>query len=154
MRESQQLADRLREVILDGTWIANTNFKDQLNALDIDIANSRFQSFNTISLLAQHVHYYVNGINNVFENGKLEIRDQFSFDFGLIKTQEEWSLFLQNFWKDTERLALNIEQMDEQQLKEEFTDSKYGNFQRNINGLIEHSYYHLGQVVLLKKLLT
>lgn len=34
MNQSLQIANRFREVILNGTWIANTNFKDQLVDLD------------------------------------------------------------------------------------------------------------------------
>lgn len=30
MKNQSQLADRFREVILNGTWIANTNFKNEL----------------------------------------------------------------------------------------------------------------------------
>ena len=38
-------------------------------------------------------------------------------------------------------------------MKENFVDEKYGTFQRNIEAMIEHSYYHLGQIVLIKKML-
>ncbi|MEZ4782420.1 MAG: DUF1572 domain-containing protein, partial [Flavobacteriaceae bacterium] len=62
MNKSEQLANRLREVILNGTWIANTNFKKQLESLDWKIATKKFQSLNTISVLAQHIHYYIDGI--------------------------------------------------------------------------------------------
>ena len=41
MTKSEQLANRLREVILNGTWIANTNFKDQLENLDWKIATKK-----------------------------------------------------------------------------------------------------------------
>jgi hypothetical protein len=43
--------------------------------------------------------------------------------------------------------------MPEGKLNEVFVDEKYGTYQRNIGGMIEHSYYHLGQIVLLKKIL-
>jgi hypothetical protein len=33
-----------------------------------------------------------------------------------------------------------------------FVDPKYGTYFRNIHGLIEHAHYHLGQIVLIKKL--
>jgi hypothetical protein len=33
-----------------------------------------------------------------------------------------------------------------------FVDAKYGDYARNIEGVIEHSYYHLGQVVLVRKM--
>jgi len=58
--ESQiKLANRFREVILNGTWIANTNYKDQLNNLDWKIATTKIHTLNTISILAQHIHYYM-----------------------------------------------------------------------------------------------
>ncbi len=31
MKRPKQIADRFREVVLSGTWIANTNYKDQLS---------------------------------------------------------------------------------------------------------------------------
>ena len=151
MKKTEQLASRLREVILSGTWVANTNFKDQLEHLDWEIATRKAGSPNTISLLAQHVHYYINGVSNVFKGEGLEIRDKYSFDFPPIESQEQWEAFLTKFWDDTEKLAQSIEQIPVEQLTENFVDEKYGTYERNIEGIIEHCYYHLGQIVLLKK---
>lgn len=151
--KTKKLANRLREVILNGTWIANTNYKDQLENLDWKVAILKFESLNTISLLAQHTHYYINGIKNVFIGGDLEIKDKYSFDFPLIESQNQWKGFLTNFWKDAEDLAKLIEQLPIEKLNESFVDVKYGTYLRNIDGMIEHSYYHLGQIVLIKKLI-
>jgi len=153
MKQTKQLANRLREVILNGTWIANTNYKDQLEDLDWKLANVKFETFNTISDLAQHMHYYISGITNVFVNNTLEIRDKYSFDFSPIQSQQEWERFLNQFWNDTAQLANLIEKLPEETLNNEFVDKKYGTFLRNIDGMIEHSYYHLGQIVLIKKIL-
>ncbi|GAA4246270.1 DUF1572 domain-containing protein [Winogradskyella damuponensis] len=153
MKQTKQLANRLREVILNGTWIANTNYKNQLEDLDWKLANVKFESFNTISDLAQHIHYYISGITNVFVNNTLEIRDKYSFDFSPIQSQQEWERFLNQFWNDTAQLANLIEKLPEETLNNEFVDKKYGTFLRNIDGMIEHSYYHLGQIVLIKKIL-
>lgn len=150
---STQLANRLGEVILSGTWIANTNIKDQIENLDYTIANKQVQSLNTIAILAQHIHYYVSGIKNVFVNGNLEIRDKFSFDFPLITSQKQWKSFQNLFWKDTEELIEHISHLSESELQNPFVDEKYGSYQRNIDGLIEHTYYHLGQIVLIKKMI-
>ena len=153
MRKTEQLADRFREVILYGTWIANTNLKQQLENLDWRIATTEFESLNTISILAQHMHYYIDGIKNVFTKGKLEIRDKYSFDFPPIESQIEWEKLLNKFWSDAEKLADLIEKMPEEKLNQGFVDEKYGTYYRNIDGLIEHGYYHLGQIVLIKKLI-
>lgn len=154
MKNSQQIASRFREVILNGTWIANTNFKDQLTDLDWKIATEKFHSFNTIAVLSQHIHYYISGILNVLNGGTLDIKDQFSFNFPNIESQEDWDNFLTKFWKESEEFALLVEQMPDEKLNSVFVDVKYGTYQRNIDAMIEHAYYHLGQIVLIKKGLT
>lgn len=150
---AQQTASRFREVILNGTWIANTNFKHQLEHLEYQIATTKMGSLNTIAVLAQHIHYYINGINNAFNGGKLEIRDVFSFDFPSIESQEQWETFLAKFWNDSKEFASFVEKMSDDQLNLSFVDEKYGSYLRNIDAMIEHSYYHLGQIVLIKKMI-
>lgn len=53
-----------------------------------------------------------------------------------------------------EAAARIIEQLPESQLWETFADEKYGNYYRNLHGAIEYAHYHLGQIVLVKKLLA
>ena len=154
MKNTDQTAKRFREIILNGTWVANTNFKGQLDGLDWEIATTKFSSLNTIAVLAQHIHYYIAGIKNVFDGGTLDIRDKYSFDFAPIESQEQWQAFLAKFWDDSEAFAALIEQMPEEKLQQPFVDEKYGTYLRNIDGMIEHSYYHLGQIVLIKKMVS
>ncbi len=153
MKQSAELAHRFREVMLNGTWIANTNYKDQLDQLDWKVAIHPFQQLNTISILSQHIHYYIQGILGVFTEGKLAISDQFSFDFPPIVSGEQWNTFLNRLWADSEALAQHIENMSDEKLMEIFADRKYGTYLRNINGMIEHCYYHLGQIVYIRKAL-
>lgn len=154
MKSTDALASRFREVILNGTWIANTNYKQQLTGLPWQVATAKLEDINTIALLAQHIHYYIKGVKQVFEGGPLDIKDQYSFDFLPIESQAAWDAFLNLFWNDAEAFALLIEQLPEEKLSEPFVDEKYGTYLRNIDGMIEHCYYHLGQIVLLKKMIT
>jgi hypothetical protein len=32
-------------------------------------------------------------------------------------------------------------------------DEQYGTWQRNLEAVIEHSYYHLGQIILIRKMI-
>jgi hypothetical protein len=153
MENANQLADRFREVILHGRWIANTNYKDQLSDLNWEIATAKLHSLNTIAVLTQHIHYYINGIKNVLKGGSLDIRDKYAFDFPALQSQDEWENMLTRFWSDAEAFASLVEQLPEQKLNDVFVEQKYGTFRRNIEAMIEHSYYHLGQVVLIKKIL-
>jgi uncharacterized damage-inducible protein DinB len=148
-----QTANRFREVILNGVWIANTNFKAQLSDLTWEQATTKIGNLNTIAVLTFHVHYYIAGLVNVFKGGFLDIRDKYSFDCPPIQSQADWDKLRNQLWQDAEAFADLVEKMPDKKLNEVFTDEKYGDYRRNIEGMIEHSYYHLGQIVLLKKMI-
>ena len=42
----------------------------------------------------------------------------------------------------------------DEKLDEPFVKEQYGSCRRNIEGMIEYCYYHLGQISLIKKLLS
>ena len=153
MKTTIQTADRFREVLLNGKWIANTNFKDQLSDLTIDQATSKVNSLNTIAALTFHVNYYIAGILNLLEGGSLEIKDNYSFDMPSVKTDGDWEKLRNTLLKNAEKFAKLIEIMPDEKLNDVFVDEKYGTYLRNIEGLIEHSYYHLGQIVFIKKII-
>lgn len=153
MEPTTQLANRFREVILNGRWVANTNFKDQLADVSWEQATQKVGSLNTIAALTFHIHYYIAGVLNVFEGGTLDIRDKYSFDMPPIQSQQDWEKLRSSLWRDAGRFADLVEQMPGERLQEVFVDAKYGTYQRNIEAMIEHSYYHLGQVSLIRKLL-
>ncbi|MDN3695361.1 DUF1572 domain-containing protein [Chryseobacterium tructae] len=153
MSSVSQLVKRFREVMLDGLWIANTNFKDQLSDVTWEQAVTKIGTLNTIAMLTFHIDYYIAGIIPVFEGGTLEIKDRYSFNLPPIESQEQWESLLNKLWMDAEKLAELLENMPDSKLEEVFVDEKYGTYQRNIDGMIEHAYYHLGQITLIRKLL-
>jgi uncharacterized damage-inducible protein DinB len=154
MSKTQLLAKRLREVLIDGRWIANTNYKEQILSITREQAIQKVENLNTIALLIFHINYYMQGLLVVFNGGKLEIRDKYSFDLPEIKTEEDWSKLVSDFLSNSEKFADAVEQMSDHVLEQPFTDEKYGSYLRNIEGVIEHSYYHLGQISLLRKMLA
>lgn len=152
MARNLSIANRLREVLLDGKWIANTNFKEQILSISWEQAVHRVDNLNTIALLTFHINYYLAGILNVFKGGNLEIRDKYSFDLPEIKSEEDWNVLVNEFLNNAELFARHVEQMPDSRLDESFVDEKYGSYMRNIEAVIEHSYYHLGQVSLIRKM--
>ena len=153
MKRTEQMAHRFREVILNGLWIANTNYKDQLSNVTLKQANTKIGSLNTIAALTFHVNYYIDGMLNVFEGGALEIKDKYSFDMPPVNSQEGWKKLVTALNTNAEKFAHLIELMPDKKLDEVFVEKKYGTYQRNIEAMIEHSYYHLGQVSLIKKMI-
>lgn len=152
MTRAKQIADRLREVILNGKWIANTNIREQLADLSWQQAITKIGSLNTIAVLTFHVDYYIAGLNNVFEGGDLEIRDKYSFDMPPVTSREDWEKLRNSLFTNAEKFAAFVELMPDAQLDEGFVDEKYGTYLRNIEGMIEHAYYHFGQITLIKKM--
>jgi len=58
-----------------------------------------------------------------------------------------------DFLASSEKFINQVEQMDESRLNQTFVREEYGTYLRNIEAQIEHAYYHLGQVSLIKKML-
>jgi len=138
---------------LNRRWIANTNYKAQIESLTWQQATEQVENLNTIAALTFHIDYYLGGILTVFDGGGLEIRDKYSFDLPPIKSEADWRKLVERFLTNAEKFAKQVEQMADEKLEETFVDEKYGTYLRNIEGVIEHAYYHLGQISLIKKMI-
>jgi len=111
-------------------------------------------TLNTIASLTFHVNYYLAGIINFFKGGGLEIRDKYSFDIPPIESETDWERLMNEFIVNSEVFVKEVANLTDSKLDEPFVDEKYGTYLRNIEGVIEHSYYHLGQISLIKKMIT
>jgi uncharacterized damage-inducible protein DinB len=152
MENRNQISLRFREVLLNGKWIANINYQEVLANLTWKQATTKIGSLNTIAALTFHINYYLAGILNVFEGGTLDIRDKYSYDLPKINSQSAWDKLTNELLANAERFANHLEQLSDDQMEQTFVDKKYGSYRRNIEGMIEHSYYHLGQISLIKKM--
>ncbi len=153
MSKSKFISSRLREVLLEGHWIANTNIKKQIESLTKEEALQKIGKHNSIAELTFHINYFLGGILNVLKGGELEIRDKYSFDMPLIKTEKDWQNLIDNYLSNAIEFIQQVELMNDEMFEATFVKEMYGSYERNIEGLIEHSYYHLGQISLIKKLL-
>jgi len=155
MKLNEQISKQLKDLFISGQWVGtNLNLKAQLDDVNFEMALTKYESLNTIALLAFHINYYLEGVINVFEGGTLDIKDKYSYDMPPISSQEDWDDMKANIFQNAENFVVLVQQMPLSQFNEPFTDEKYGTYLRNLIGMLEHSYYHLGQIVLIKKLLT
>lgn len=152
MNVSIQLAKHFREVYFGKNWTWS-NLKDNLVDITWDQAITQVNGFNTIATLVYHSGYFVSALVDVLTGKPLTSKDEFSFSHPPITSQEEWEQLLSNTFNNAELAATLIEQLSDEKLWDNFTDEKYGNYYRNIQGIIEHTHYHLGQIVLIKKMI-
>jgi hypothetical protein len=152
MTLTSQIAKHFRDVHFGGNWTVS-NLKDNLSDVTWQQATTKVYSFNTIAVLTFHINYFVNAALEVLEGRPLNANDKFSFDHPPINSEEDWQKLLNKVFSEAEKFAVRIEQLPEEKLWEDFTDKKYGDYYRNIHGIIEHTHYHLGQIAIIKKLL-
>jgi len=147
-----QIAQQVREVFFGDNW-TDSSLKPQLEDVSWQEAVYRIDGFNTIVGLVYHIGYFVTAVLSVLEGRTLNSRDSDSFDHPPVRKQADWEMLLSNTWKEAETLAARVEQLDSNRLEETFVEEKYGTYYRNIQGVVEHTHYHLGQIVLLKKII-
>jgi len=152
MNLTEQIAKNFRDVHFGGNW-TSVNLQDTLKDVSWQQATTKVESFNTIAALVYHMNYYVSVVNKVLQGEPLNASDKYSFDVPPIASNEDWQKLLNKTWTEAETFATLVEQLPVNKLGEDFSDNKYGNYYRNIHGIIEHLHYHLGQIVLIKKLL-
>jgi hypothetical protein len=149
----EQIAKHFREVHFGGNW-STSNFKDQLADVTWQQATTKVYNINTIATLVFHSNYYVSAVLKVLQGETLNAKDAYSFDHPPVQSKEDWDRMVEKTLSEAEQFANLVEQLPEHRLWDDFTDKKYGNFYRNLHGIIEHAHYHLGQIVILKKVLT
>lgn len=152
MTTPQHLAKHFRELHFGGNWTWS-NLRDVLSDVTVEEANRKQGDFNTIAALAFHIHYFVDVILRVLDGGPLTGDDKESFTHPPFETATDWEAFLAKMWQDAEAMTKLIEQLPPEKLAQTFCAEKYGDYFRNLAGVIEHSHYHLGQIVILKKLM-
>jgi hypothetical protein len=153
MSPTSQIAKHLRDVFFGNNWTA-VNMKETLANINWQKATTKLDGLNTIAALVFHINYYVGAVLSVLEGKALTASDKFSFDLPAISSEDDWQALLSDTFTHAEALAAQIECLDDTRLSETFTAPQYGNYYRNLHGVIEHTHYHLGQISLIKKILN
>ncbi|MBV7530163.1 DinB family protein [Chitinophaga sp. sic0106] len=147
-----QLAKHNREVYFGGNW-TTVNFRDTLSDVTWEQATTKLYDLNTIAALVYHMTYYMEPIRKVLQGGELVASDKQSWETPAISSETEWKALLEKALQEAEQLHTAISQLEDGVLESHFTAEKYGNYFRNLVGLAEHTHYHLGQIVIIKKVL-
>ena len=148
-----RLADRVRQIHFGENW-TEVSLKNLLHDVSWETAIRRLESLHTIAELTFHINYFVRAALGVLDGGPLTASDKVSFDLTPIENDQDWQQLLNHVWTDAELLADSIERLPDSKLTEIFVETKYQTYDHNLNGVIEHAYYHLGQIAFLKKLLS
>ena len=153
MKHHEQLAKNIRDLYFGPSSVGST-LKDSLEGVDMKMATTQVHGLNTIAKLVYHINYYIRAVTKVLEGGPLDAHDKFSYDLPPINTEADWQALLENTWAEAHRYADRIDELSEEKLHDTMADEKYGNWFRNLTIINEHTNYHLGQIVLIKKMIS
>lgn len=152
MSISATIAKHLREVYFGTNWTW-VNMKESLEGLNREEALIQYKGLNSIALLVFHCDYYVSAVRRVLEGKPIDSHHKYSLILPPIETEADWQKLVSDSYSNMETVASLIEQFPDERLNDLFVEEKYGSYYRNFHGIIEHAHYHLGQIVLIRKLI-
>jgi hypothetical protein len=150
MAQAHFIARQIRAAFFGDNW-CGVSLRSAVDGLTLAQANNAQPNAHSIAELVFHIGYYYEGVLAVLNGGPLSIKDKYSFDMPILSTESEWLSLLERTWRIAEDFAQRLESLSDDQMANTFVDAKYGDYYRNMTGVVEHLYYHLGQIVLLKK---
>ncbi len=146
------IATQFKESYFGNNWTCSS-LKEHLADVTWVEAITPVNSLNTIATLVFHLNYYVANVVSILQGTPVVSKDKEAFDHPPIRNQKDWHQFLQKIWSDGQLFSELIAKVPDDMLDQVFIEDKYRHYYRNFHGITEHVYYHLGQIVLLKKII-
>lgn len=111
-------------------------------------------SSNTIASLLHHITFYNKVIESRLKGINPVISEANGYDNPSLYQAEDWDKLKEDNLQSAQMLAEAIRKLPDEVLgqpilKDKPSDSYY----KQLHGVIEHTYYHLGQIVILKNLI-
>jgi uncharacterized damage-inducible protein DinB len=147
------LADNLHRVYYGNNW-TDVCLADTLKDISVQQATQRTgASDNTIAALVNHLCFWNEVILQRMQGKNIPIPEQNGMDVAPLQTEEEWQSLVHKMRRSFDALteAIRLFPANKLDLLVKDRETTIG---FNLHGVTEHAYYHLGQIVLLKKMVN
>ena len=151
MNLPEQIAENLLQVFEGGNW-TEVSIAEVLSDVNYIEASTKTQaSQNTIASLVHHLKFWNGVIYQRIQNLDPKIPEINGFDVDVLTTESDWQVLIADTKHSFTELAEIIRRFPPERLD---TPTNFGKstFRKNLLGIVEHAYYHLGQMVVIKKL--
>jgi len=146
------IAQHLIQVHEGGSW-TEIDITSTLQDILLQEATMRTAATpNTIAALLHHITFWNIEVMQRAKGVITQVDEANGFNHPPINTEADWQQLKKDNIQSAHQLAAAIEEFDETKLFDPMkthSASAYKNFQ----GAVEHVHYHLGQIVILKKLI-
>lgn len=151
MTLSQQIAQHLFDVHEGDNW-TDVNLKNTLADVTWQQAEKiTAASKNSIAALLHHIGFYTNVIQQRLEGIDARIDEKNGFDHLAITSEEDWKDLIEECFRASTDLVTYLQNYPDDKLFVPVLEGKSTAY-KSLHGLIEHTHYHLGQIVLIKHL--
>jgi uncharacterized damage-inducible protein DinB len=154
MHLTHLLAQHIIDVYEGNNW-TDVSIEETIKNTDWKKAQQQTEaSPNTIASLLHHLCYW-NGIIMQRISGETPvIPEENGFDAPYLSNEEEWNALKEKTHQSFLQLAEKVKNFPEEKLMNNYSPEIKSTIYRNIQGAVEHAHYHLGQIVILKNLLS
>ncbi len=151
MKLTDHIAQHITDVHTGDNW-TDVNIKDTLQNISLQEAVTvTSSSANTIAALLYHITFY-NGVVLERLKGNIPfISDANGFDVPVLSKEDDWLELQEKNYHSAQSLADAVKQFPEEKLFEPVIPGSSIAY-KTLHGVIEHTHYHLGQIVIIKKL--
>jgi uncharacterized damage-inducible protein DinB len=152
MKLTDLISFHIKEVYEGNNW-TDVNIADTIKGINWQQAQQQTAgSTNTIASLLHHLYYW-NGIIRQRMKGETPVIPEMNgYDVPVLNNEEEWNTLKEKTHQSFTELADAVKNFPEEKLQDNYASSIPSTYYRNFQGIVEHAYYHLGQIVILKKL--
>jgi uncharacterized damage-inducible protein DinB len=144
--EVQKLGDILRHTFEKNAW-HGLAVMEVLNSMDERIVYKKFNSTHSIIELVAHMTAWRTFVIEEL-SGNIEYKVSEEMNFPVIKS---WQEAVDGLVASQEKLLTSLEKFPDERLSEVVPNRPY-KFFTILHGIVHHDLYHLGQIVLIKKI--
>lgn len=153
MQITSHIAQHLLDVYTGGNW-TEVSMAQTLSDIHWQEATKLTPgSPNTIAALVHHLSYWNRVMIERINGNAPVIPEVNGFDVGTISNEAEWKKLIRDLLITGSELAIAIKDFDEDRLEEPVAEGLSTSY-KNLQGTVEHVHYHLGQIVILKHLVS
>jgi uncharacterized damage-inducible protein DinB len=152
MKLTEVIAQHIIAVHQGENW-TDVNIYDTLSDVDIKEATTITKaSKNSIAALVHHIRFYNDVVLERLSGIYPAINEANGFDVPAINTEDDWMQLKQGIIQSAYNLAAAVSAFDEKSIFN-LTVTGEETYYKMLHGISEHAHYHLGQIVLIKKLI-
>jgi uncharacterized damage-inducible protein DinB len=152
MSESKRISNLYQSIYNGNPWL-EVNLTNTLENVTAEQAYRKINpNLNTIWEIVNHLIQWRRNILRRVEGEVVTAPDHNYFVPVLDPSEAAWEQSLQNLAKSQESWNVFFEDFNDTDLEKIYVNNEHSYYE-HIHGIIQHDVYHLGQIVILKKLL-